>query len=372
MTPSAWLPPKVEVYQADTQDSDLATAQTIATMCGHIHHASQDPVVQQAAKQALSTWGRVRWGTSAPVGVFWWAKHTVKVLPHSKFKALLAAYPAKRQLLVIPEVVLRAPSPAGDCSTFSMLIAAMLESLGAQWELVTVAADPQDPKLYSHVFVRAVLRDGSRVTLDGSHGKYPGWEVPRAHQFRRQVWDAAGEPISDQAPVVSQLHEYLATGLGDDSFDVGYVDTADESSYASTPTDATLSELGLSTSTTDLSSVFDSITGGATPTYTDASTGLTATKVGSNSGYVAPSQSSSQWAAFATALAKGGMTLAEINAIQPGTVVSANGSILRQATGLPVPVGTGITAALGSSSTMLLLGGVALVVVVMLMSGKSR
>jgi hypothetical protein len=66
------------------------------------------------------------------------------------------------------------------------------------------------------------------------------------------------------------------------------------------------------------------------------------------------------------------MTLAEINAIQPGTVVSANGSILRQATGLPVPVGTGITAALGSSSTMLLLGGVALVVVVMLMSGKSR
>lgn len=369
MTPSAWLPPKVEVYQADTQDSDLATAQTIATMCGHIHRASQDPVVQQAAKQALSTWGRVRWGTSAPVGVFWWAKHAVKMLPHSKFKALLAAYPEKRQLLVTPEVVLRAPAPAGDCSTFSMLIAAMLEALGVQWELVTVAADPQDPKLYSHVFVREVLPDGSRVTLDGSHGKYPGWEVPRAHQFRRQVWDAAGEPISDQAPVVSQLHEYLATGLGDDSFDVG-IDTSDASSYATTPTDATLSELGLPTDTTDLSSVFSSIT--ATPTYTDASTGLTATKVGSSSGYVAPSQSSAQWAAFATAMGKAGMTLLEIDSIQPGTVVSANGAILRQSSGYPVGSGTTLSASLGSNSTMLLLGGVALVVVVMLMSGKSR
>jgi hypothetical protein len=363
----------VEVYQADTQDSDLATAQTIATMCGHIHRASQDPVVQQAAKQALSTWGRVRWGTSAPVGVFWWAKHAVKMLPHSKFKALLAAYPEKRQLLVTPEVVLRAPAPAGDCSTFSMLIAAMLEALGVQWELVTVAADPQDPRLYSHVFVRAISADGTRLTLDGSHGKYPGWEVPRAHQFRRQVWDAAGEPIGDQAPAVSQLHEYLATGLGQDdgSDDSGGTYTDASALPGAVTTDYGPSDSQLGISSTDLSSVFANITS-STPTYVNSSTGLTATTVGSNSGYVAPSQSSAQWAAFAAALAKGGMTLAEINAIQPGTVVSANGSILRQATGLPVPVGTGITAALGSSSTMLLLGGVALVVVVMLMSGKSR
>jgi hypothetical protein len=186
------------------------------------------------------------------------------------------------------------------------------------------------------------------------------------------VWDAAGEPISDQAPVVSQLHEYLATGLGDDSFDVN-IDTSDASSYATNPTDATLSELGLPTDTTDLSSVFSSITGGATPTYTDASTGLTATKVGSSSGYVAPSQSSAQWAAFATALAKGGMTLAEINAIQPGTVVGANGQILRQSTGLPVPVGTGITAALGSSSTVLLVAGLAAAALLfVMMSGNKR
>ena len=85
----------------------------------------------------------------------------------------------------------------------------------------------------------------------------------------------------------------------------------------------------------------------------------------------APSQSNgAAWANFATALGKAGMTLAEINAIQPGTVVSANGAILRQSTGLAVPVGSGVTAAFGSSgSTVLLLGGLA-VAAILLFKGK--
>ena len=73
----------------------------------------------------------------------------------------------------------------------------------------------------------------------------------------------------------------------------------------------------------------------------------------SGSVYSAPSQSSSQWAAFATAMGKAGMTLAEINAIQPGTVVGANGQILRQSTGYAVP-GTTLSTTLGSNSTLII------------------
>ena len=338
----------MRAFQADTQDSDLATAQTIATMCEHIHRAARDPLVQRTAQDAEASWGAARPsaivaarfgldGASVGPGCFWWAKHRVKVLRHSEFKALLAAYPEKRQLLVAPEVVLRAPKPAGDCSTFSMLLAAMLESLGVDWELVTVAVEPADPSLYSHVFVRAVLPDGRRITLDGSHGQYPGWEVPRAHQFRRQVWDSAGEPIDDEAPVVSQLHEYRRRGLGDTYWDA----------------EGNLVDTSAGSSVTDLSSAFSEITSNV-PNQSGAYTPTVAIPA---SGVVAPSQSSAAWASFATALAKGGMTLAEINAIQPGTVVGANGQILRQATGLPVPVGTGITAAIGSSSSVLIIGG---------------
>ena len=49
--------------------------------------------------------------------------------------------------------------------------------------------------------------------------------------------------------------------------------------------------------------------------------------------------------------------------MQPGTVVNPNGQIIRQATGLAVPVGntTGILSTSGSSSTILMFGGLALV-----------
>ena len=250
-----------------------------------------------------------------------------------------------------------------------MLIAAMLEALGVRWELVTVAVDPQDPALYSHVFVRAVYDDGARLTLDGSHGKYPGWEVPRAHQFRRQAWGSDGEPITDQAPPISALGAYmprpLRRGLGDDS--VGDDSGGTYTDSGSLPGTLVMGPTQDTSGTTDLSSLFSSV-GLSTASVPSLTTGGA-----SQTGYVAPSQSSANWAAFATALSKSGMTLAEINAIQPGTVVSANGAILRQATGLPVPVGTGITAALGSSSsTLLLLGGAALLVMFMVMGNKSR
>jgi hypothetical protein len=69
-------------------------------------------------------------------------------------------------------------------------------------------------------------------------------------------------------------------------------------------------------------------------------------------------------------MGKAGMTLAQINAIQPGTVVSANGTILRQSTGYAVP-GSTLSTSLGSmsSTSMLMLAGVA-VVALMFMGGR--
>jgi hypothetical protein len=64
------------------------------------------------------------------------------------------------------------------------------------------------------------------------------------------------------------------------------------------------------------------------------------------------------------------MTLAQINAIQPGTVVGANGSILRQTSGIAVPGSSGVTASLGGSTATLLLFGVGALVLVMVMGGK--
>jgi hypothetical protein len=334
---------------------------------------------------------------AAGSGCFWWAKHFVQQLPHAQFKALFAPFPQKRQVLVIPEVVVRATNPAGDCSTFSMLIAAMLEALGIHWELVTVAVEPSEPTLYSHVFVRAVLpdtdtisalrshgvpildfsgravsADGIRLTLDGSHGKYPGWEVPRARQLRRQVWDENGNAISD-AGVLSELGEYRRMpGLGQDD-DSGGTYTDSSSLPGALPSDTSVTTLTNVGPTNPLIGNDAGTTAGGAiipAGYYSPDGGLTIIALPSNA-ITVPSQSSASWPAAVAAMTKAGLTLAEINTIQPGTVVGANGQILRQATGLPVPVGSGVTAALGSSSTtLLLLGGAALLVMFMVMGNK--
>jgi len=367
-------------------------------MCGCIDRASQNPALAAVARDAVARFGAlgasfpamgsgfapggdaaggiaadraVGWRSSADLAraVFWWVKYAVSPMRHSQFKTLVAAFPEKKQLIVDPVALLGMDRPAGDCSAFTMLVCALLRRLWVRYELVTVAVDPEEPSIFTHVYPRAVLdvlRPGSsrqleaagadarvRLPLDAHAGTAPGWEVPAQDVFRKQVWDAHGQPIADgDSRRFTGLHEYI--GLGDDAADVASIDvTYDPTSglYADTGT-------GLPASTIDALTLANQIT----PSYSLPAGSM-----------VAPSPTSTNWAAFATALAKSGMTLAEINAIQPGTVVGANGQILRQATGLPVPVAGGsVTAALGSNSSLLLFGGLAVVVVLMLaMSKKS-
>jgi hypothetical protein len=324
-------------------------------MCRLIDGAAKHPAVQAAAREAVQRFGNEPGATPGNANLaraaWWFAKYSVNVLPHEQFKATVAAFPEKKQLLLAPEFVLTQPQPEGDCSAFTMLIAALLKCMGVRCELVTVAVDPREPEVFTHIYPRAILEDGQRLPLDASHGDYPGWEVPAYDVSRKQIWDTSGSPIPDSAAVPSRLHEYVRLGLGQDDS----VTTLPDLTGSVAPAVPYVDD------TSWLSSLFTT-----TPVDTGAGSGFPQGSV------VAPAQSSANWAGFATALAKSGMTLAQINAIQPGTVVSANGQILRQATGIAVPGSAGITASLGSStSTVLLLGGAALFLIFMFM-GKGR
>ncbi len=94
--------------------------------------------------------------------------------------------------------------------------------------------------------------------------------------------------------------------------------------------------------------------------------------VGQNVGVTVPAQNSQQWGILAAQLLKSGMTLAQIQAIQPGTVVSANGAILRQSPGFAVPTpntSTQFGLQASPNTTTLLIAGLA-VVAVMFMGGR--
>lgn len=176
-------------------------------MCQLIHGSAKDSLVWQCAIAAVDDYLSNQtepFQDSATIarGCWWYVKRKLQFVHHSKLIADWFAEKDQLQLLIEPSVLVRMPAAkwamVGDCAIYSMLLCSMLESLEVPWRLVTLAVDPRQPILYTHVFPQAQMPDGSWLTLDASHGQYPGWQVPDDHVFRYQAWDEAGQPIEER------------------------------------------------------------------------------------------------------------------------------------------------------------------------------
>ena len=374
-----------ERYQGDLENSDRATAETVACMCKYISDAQNDPGVWAAAGEAQ------RWG-SAAAGAFWWAKHNIKFVQDDLLVARLLNETDQLELLVTPPVMVRSSRPQGDCDDFTMMVCALLKLLGVGFEIVTVAADGVDPSRFSHVFCRAVLSDGSRIPLDASHGKYPGWCVPASRTYRIQVWDESGAPIKDAGSKWNGLHGFIAgagrgvqglrgfAGLGacgdcltyDDSGNCTETDTTD----CSTPV---IGPPSLSTNTCPSGLVLVSgecVPPGTTlsPTLSTNSSGATtctATSAAScPAGSIFIQGSSIPGVLSATpTLSTVGASLSPIDAAL-AALATSGASLANAVLGPTTPAGTTNVA----TSSLLLYGGLALagVVVLSLVSGHRR
>ena len=377
-------------------DPDEATAETVRDMCQCIKTSAADPLVKLAADTAVKQYamGGPLWAMRGmnPFGdratrdqaiaeaCWWYAKHQLRFVHHQKQIEVWFGERHHLQLLISPDVLVRFPyRMEGDCAIFTMLLCAMLQTLGVQTEIVTVAWDPAQPDIFLHVYPRAVLPDGSRLALDASHGKYPGWSIPDNRRTRVAVWDLGGSIKEDAGERRFQgLHAYRMRGFGQvDVTDTGSIDTSgglNPSLVYSPPSLQDQISQDFSSLQTSAAGNMDTSQGSFN---TDPTTGITtftpsaAAPAGTPSGIVAPAQNNTAaWANFATQLGKAGMTLAEINAIQPGTLVSPNGQILRQATGYPI-IQPSTAAAFGLTGTsMALIGGAALLLLVFVMNKR--
>jgi hypothetical protein len=205
--------------QSDLTNPDRATAQTIARMAQLTSESIGTPRLHSFARSSAQRWrggpvykGRaVNWEDERQLSCSIWygTNSSMKFVEHSAQIRALLNEQDQLQLLISPDLLLTKRRPAGDCAVYTPLVCAALGTLGIHYEFVTLACDPRDPDLFTHVYARAVLRDSHRLPLDASHGKFPGWEVPREHQIRKQVWDEAGNPIEDAQPhPVPHLGQY--------------------------------------------------------------------------------------------------------------------------------------------------------------------
>ena len=205
-------------FQASLSNPFEATRETILYMCGLVRESGSDPAVQEAAQDAVKRFAVLVGDSTSAAGkaecVWWWVKHALKFIHHQKLMQLWGVGDGHElQLLINPGAVLRMEKPRGDCAVFTTLICAMLDQLGVPWEIVTVAVNPNEPDIFSHVYPRAILETGMRLVLDASHGKYPGWEVPKRRQYLKQVWNSDGEAIADQDSVYRGLHGMRSQGM---------------------------------------------------------------------------------------------------------------------------------------------------------------
>lgn len=164
-------------------------------MADFIRKCVDDPQVRAAARYA---WERFGLGSSDPAmkcwGVFWWVKHCVRFRLDEATMFQMGER-NQQDLLIAPDVLLRFKNPSEDCDGFTMLEASMLRVLGVPVVIATVAANPDEPARWSHVFPCALLAGGNVLPLDASHGVGPGWMVPPERIYRWQSWDLNGNPV---------------------------------------------------------------------------------------------------------------------------------------------------------------------------------
>jgi len=187
----------------------VVTEQTVRKMCEHIRAALADPIVQSVAARSQKLKPADRLAT-----LWMWVKGQVKFAQDDTLIRQLFNEDGHFELLIAPPVLLRMTKPRGDCDDFTMLIDALATVAGFDCGIVTLACDSKRPGEYSHVYGCAAL-PGVLVPLDCSHGKHPGWEVPRSQIQRKTICDLNGRIVSDeQGPAAVTSYSGGASGLG--------------------------------------------------------------------------------------------------------------------------------------------------------------
>lgn len=180
----------IEHTTANPWNTDISTAQTIHQMSHLVNAQFYSALVNEAVNDATANLPDSASDEEIARAIFWWVKRHVQFsedeeLMHSQLG--IKTEDLDKELLIPPTTLLQMPVPTGDCDDFSMLVAAMLKNVGMRVKFVTIAADESMPWKFSHVFVRTKDDKGNWVSLDASHGPYPGWQTKQ--NFREQEWD---------------------------------------------------------------------------------------------------------------------------------------------------------------------------------------
>lgn len=191
-------------------DPDTQVQQAIALMSRYAIADAQTPEVMKDAEYAAGE------GGGDPVeGAYRYAKRKLRFVED----ASILTNPDVVEVLIRPvdvSLISRMGGTGfvqGDCDDFSMYVAALLLAQNVACTFATVAADPESPDAYSHVYVVAYPQAGKRVPVDASHGKHVGWEAPSRFGKMRE-WDLYESARGSSDIQAGALIAFALAGLG--------------------------------------------------------------------------------------------------------------------------------------------------------------
>lgn len=190
---SIWGQP-IGVHSVRTNpfNNDVSTRATIRQMRSYAHAYKNHPLVINAVTDALRG-GGMRSERDVCSALFYWTRSHIQFVEDEALMYSQLGIPVEsldKELLIIPPVLLAMPQPMGDCDDYSLLLASMLLCCGIQPFFITVAAEADDPRKWSHIYVCARLADeGTHLCLDAGN-RYdqvpPGWEAEKI--TRKASW----------------------------------------------------------------------------------------------------------------------------------------------------------------------------------------
>ncbi len=182
-----------------SDDPDTQVAQTIDMMRRHVIEDSESEPIRRVAAGLQAAAGGLSGEPADPIAEsFYWVKNRIRFQQDADTAAPLRHLIRDPQGNEVVEVLIRPrdlvdmPDAREDCDGFASTLPALLRAQGIPCNFVTVAADNQEPGVYSHVY-SACYPNGQRIALDSSHGPYPGWEATQTGQVTRvREWPIDG------------------------------------------------------------------------------------------------------------------------------------------------------------------------------------
>jgi hypothetical protein len=190
-------------YRAPLLAGDQGTQQTVELMRRLVDEALADQDFVNLAVRIVKTvpayqdMGEVQ-------ALYRWVKQNIRFTKD----------PVTKEKLYPPQQLLKIK--AGDCDDISMLLGAFLLALGYPARLITISANPSQPNEFSHVYAEGEVPPGSGQWIPMDAARVDSeFGVAPPNYFRKRAWSLTDNSYQDLSGSRAFVHANTVSGLGE-------------------------------------------------------------------------------------------------------------------------------------------------------------